>query len=204
MKNSRYHARFIAMKKLTTPLLATLLALSASGYLTAADPENSFGLAPSAAPQLPQVNPAPAPAAPLPLIPEAPQQSLEKPTNPTAPGMGDATTGDSANRPVKVVGDKTAAEEDKLKKRIALRQAQTKAERDPGLQEIYSRALVARTDFEQRKLFTDYYNGLVDRIAKFDKGMTKEEAAALRTSYTTRFVQNRIAPTIDPATFQKH
>jgi len=187
------------MKKLTTPLLATLLALSAAGRLTAADPDSSFGLAPSAAPQLPQVNPAPAPAstAPLSLIPEAPQQSLEKPTDPAA-----AATGEAAAK-TKPLGDKTAAEEDKLKKKIVFRQAKTKAERDPELQAIYKRALAAPTDFEQRKLFIDYFNGLVDRIAKFNPKMTKEEVAALRAQYTGRFFQVRIAPTIDPATFRK-
>ncbi|TCO91996.1 hypothetical protein EV701_107278 [Chthoniobacter flavus] len=188
------------MKKLTTPLLATLFALSAAGRLTAADPDSAFGLAPSAAPQLPQVNPAPAPApaTSLPLIPEAPQQSLEKPTNPAA-----TATGDAATKAAKSLGDKTAAEEDKLKKKIALQQAKTKAARDPELQAIYKQALAAPTDFEQRKLFIDYYNGLVDRMAKFNPKLAKEEVAALRSQYTGRFFQTRIAPTIDPATFRK-
>jgi len=181
MKNSGYRAHFIAMKTLTTPILATLLALSASGRLAAADPESSFGLAPSAAPQLPQVNPSS-----LPLIPETPQQNLEKPR--INPHQADIPH-----------GDKTSMAEDKLKITIALRQARIKAERDPALQAIYVKALAAHTDFEQRKLFIDYYNGLVDGIVKFNPGMTKEAVDELRNEYVSRFVQKRIAPTIDPA-----
>lgn len=192
MKNSGYLARFIAMKKLTTPLLVTLLALSAASRLAAADPESSFGLAPSPAQQLPP----PAPSS-IPLIPEAPTQALEKPAGQSS------STDQPGTAPAKPLGDKTAMEEDKLKKMIALRQAKTKAERDPALQAINHEALIAHTDFEQRKLFLDYYNGLVDRIAKFNPTMTKEEVATLRAQYTGRFIQVRLQPTIDPATFRR-
>jgi len=166
------------MNKLTTSLLAALLALSTR--LPAADPESAFGLAPSAAPQL-------QPAAPsnLPLIPESPEPA-DKPAKAGSP----------------TAEDKTAMAEDKLKKKIAFRTAKMKAERDPGLQALKLQAIAAPTDFEQRKLFTDYYNALVDRIAKFNPGMTKEEIDTLRAQYTNRFTQVRIAPTIDPATFR--
>jgi hypothetical protein len=167
------------MNKLTTSLLAALLALSTR--LPAADPESAFGLAPSAAPQL-------QPAAPsnLPLIPETPEPADK--------------AGKAGSPPAE---DKTAMAEDKLKKKIALRVAKMKAERDPGLQALKLQAIAAPTDFEQRKLFTDYYTTLVDRIAKLNPGMTKEEIDLLRTQYTGRFTQVRIAPTIDPATFRK-
>ena len=192
MKNSGYPLHFIAMKKLTTSLFATLLALSASGRLSAAEPESSFGLAPSAAPQLPATS-----SPGLPPIPEAPQQSLEKPVDRSG------GTEQGTSKPAKPLGDKTAMAEDKLKKEIALRQAKTKAERDPNLQAIYAQALAAHTDFEQRKLFLDYYNGLVERIVKFNPGMTKEEVDTMRALYTNRYLQVRIRPTIDPATFRK-
>lgn len=170
------------MKKLTTPLLAALLALSASARLSAAEPESAFGLAPSAAPQVP-------PSAPsnLPLIPESPEP-IEKPS--AKPSDGPAALPS---------GDKTSLAEDKLKKQIAMRQAKTKAERDPELIALKQQAIEAPTDFEQRKLFIDYYTRLVDRIAKFNPGMKKEDIELLKTSYTGRFFQVRIAPTIDPA-----
>ena len=168
------------MKKLTTPLLTALLALSASSRLAAAEPESAFGLAPSAAPQI-------QPSAPssLPLIPESPEP-LEKPAKADKPATATAT-------------DRTAVAEDLLKKKIALRQARMKAERDPKLQAVWQQALDAKTDFEQRKIFIDYYTSLVDRIVKFNPGMTKAEIETLRTQYTGRFFQVRIAPTIDPA-----
>lgn len=192
MKNSGYRLSLIAMKKLTTSLFATLLALSATGRLATAEPDSSFGLAPSAAPQIP-----PASSPGLPLIPEAPQQSLEKPTDQSS-GAGQSST-----KAPKPLSDKTAMAEDKLKKEIALRQAKTKAQRDPALQALFAQALAAHTDFEQRKLFLDYYNGLVDRIVKLNHGMTKEEVDSMRALYTNRFVQVRIRPTIDPATFRR-
>jgi len=169
------------MNKLTTPVIAAFLALAAR--LPAAEPESSFGLAPAAAPQL-----QPATPSNLPLIPEAPQ----------AP--------EKADRPaVQPGGDKTAIAEDKLKKQIALRQAKMKAERDPALQAIKDQAIAAPTDFEQRKLFVDYYTALVDRIVKFNPGMTQAEIDELKSLYTRRFIQVRVAPTIDPATFRtKH
>ena len=187
MKNSGYSDRFIAMKKLTTPLLATLVALSALAGLSAAEPQSAFGLAPSAEPQL---QPAPAPSN-LPLIPEAPEPSLEKPSTGKAP---DNTA--AAEIPH---GDRTTVAEDRLKKKIALRQAMTKAEREPDLVALKAQAIVAHTDYEQRKLFIDYFNRLVDRTAKYSPGgMKKEDITALKEHYTGRFFQTRIAPTIDP------
>jgi hypothetical protein len=182
MKNSGYHDPLIAMKTLTTPLLATLLVLSAR--LVAAEPESSFGLAPSPAPQL-------APASNLPLIPE-PVQPVEKPKGKAAPaGEADKTR-----------GDKTAMAEDKLKRNIQLRQAKTKAEREPALQALKAQALEASTDYEQRKLFIDYYTRLCDRIAKYDPALKKEDIATLKQNYTGRYLQTRIAPTIDPDSFR--
>ncbi|HSI11937.1 MAG TPA: hypothetical protein VK961_07825 [Chthoniobacter sp.] len=171
--------------KLTTPLLATLLALSASGRLTAAEPESSFGLAPATQQQLP-----PPVNSSLPLIPESPEP-IEKPS--TKPG---------ATQPALPSGDKTSLAEDHLKKHIALREAKTKAERDPALIALKQQAIEAPTDFEQRKLFIDYYSGLVLGIAKYNPSMTKEDIALLKAQYTGRFIQVRLAPTIDPATFR--
>ena len=185
MKNSGYLGPLTAMMKLTTPLLATVLALSASARLTAAEPESAFGLAPSGTPQV-----LPPPSS-LPLIPESPEP-IEKPS-----------TKPSVTRADLPRGDKTSLAEDQLKKHIALREAKTKAERDPALMALKQEAIVAPTDFEQRKLFIDYYTALVQRIAKYNPSMTKEEVALLKTQYTGRFIQVRLEPTIDPATFRK-
>lgn len=180
------------MKKLTTPLLAAVLALSASAGLSAAEPESAFGLAPATEPQI-----LPAPATPespsnLPLIPETPD-SVAKPkagqSSKTAPGLPQ--------------GDKTAMAEDKTNKQIALRKAKNKAEREPDLMALKVQALEAPTDFEQRKIFIDYYTKLVDRIAKYSEPkLKKEDIDTLKSSYTGRFYQTRVAPTIDPATFR--
>jgi hypothetical protein len=96
-------------------------------------------------------------------------------------------------------GDKTSVAEDELKKRILLRQARVKAEREPDLQALKTKALAARTDFEQRKVFIEYYTGLVERMGKFEPGLKKEDLDELKRMYTGRFVQTRLAPTIDPA-----
>jgi len=175
------------MKKLTTPLFATLLALSVR--LAAADPESAFGLAPSAAPQL---APAPAPAAPAspsnPLIPES-MPSADKPAK-------------HADQPSR---DRTAVAEDKLKHRIELREARNKAERDPGLQALLAQAYAAPTDFEQRKLFVDYFTLLADRMGKIDPALKKEEIEELKGKYAGPYFQTRISPTVNPATFRtKH
>ncbi len=177
MKSFRYLGRFTAMKRLPTFLFATLLALSASGKLAAADPESAFGLAPTP----PAQNP---PPQSVPLIPDG-LQPVEKPK--------DSTT-----------KDRTSMAEDKLRKRIQFRQVEAKVEREPDLQALKARAEAAPTDFEQRKLYIDYYTAFCDRMTKFDKTLKKEDVDALRVSYTGRFYQTRIAPTVDPATFRKN
>lgn len=172
------------MKKLTTPLLATLLALSVR--LTAAEPDSAFGLAPSAGPRL---SPAPPPGAPgIPLIPET-VQPAEKPDK-------------GADRPQK---DRTAVAEDKMKHRIEVRLARNKAEREPDLQALKAKAYAARTDYEQRKLFIEYFTALADRMGKIDPALRKEEIEELKARYSGPYYQVRISPTVDPDTFRtKH
>jgi len=170
------------MKKLTVPLLATLVALSPR--LAAAEPESTFGLAPSPVPQL-----APAPAAPsapsIPLIPEA-APSLEKPAQATSLPQS----------------DRTAVAEDKMKHKIELRQARNKAEGEPDLMALKAKALAAPTDYEQRKLFIDYFTALAERMGKFDPALKKEEITALKSLYTGQYIPSHVSPTIDPATFR--
>ena len=172
------------MKKLTTPLLATLLALSTR--LGAADPDSAFGLAPSAAPQL---APASAPAAPsIPLIPET-LQPADKPDK----------GADQAQK------DRTAVAEDKMKHRIQVRLARNKAEREPDLQALKAKAYAAPTDYEQRKLFIEYFTALAERMGKVDPALKKEEVEGLKSQYAGPYYQTRISPTVDPETFRtKH
>jgi hypothetical protein len=54
-----------------------------------------------------------------------------------------------------------------------------------------------------RKLYIDYYNGICDLVAKIDPTITKGELDSLRNAYVGRYIQNRIEPTVDPATFRK-
>ena len=166
------------MKKLPPLVFAALLALSTAGQWALAEPGSSFGLAPSAPPP---VDPA-SPAAGLPLIPD----SLTPPDKSAKPG-----------EPPKGA-DKTALAEDKLRKRIQIRQAEAKAERDPELQAIKARAAVAPTFYEQRNLYIDYYTKLCDRMAVIDKTILKADIETMKNSYTSRFIQNHIAPTIAP------
>lgn len=178
------------MKKLTTPLFATVLALATR--LAAAEPESAFGLAPAPAPSIAPASPPPASSAPsspgIPLIPDS-TQSLEKP----------------AQNPAQSQPDRTAAAEDKIKHRVEVRLARNKAERDPDLQALKAKGYAATTDFEQRKLFIAYFALLVERMGKVDPALKKEELDALRSQYASAFLQVRVSPTVDPATFHtKH
>jgi hypothetical protein len=183
------------MNKLTTLLPATLLALACQ--LAAAEPESSFGLAPSSSPQLapgtpqPAAAPAPAaaaaaPASSIPLIPDS-LQPTEKP------------------KPPKMQGDRTALSEDKLKHKIEIRLAKNKAEREPDLIALKAQAYAAPTDFEQRALFTRYYKSLAERMGKMDRAILQPEIEELKARYSAEYYQFRISPTVDPETFRnKH
>ena len=168
------------MKRLPTLLSTAFAALFATGQLSAADPQSSFGLAPSAPP------PAPAETtSDSPLIPEI------APTKPLTREEAKAAAYKGMN--------KTEVSEDKLRQRIQWRAATAKAERDPGLQAIKAKALAARTDYEQRQIFIDYYTKFFDLVAKIDPKLPKAEIDTKKAMYTARFTQGRVAPTIDPA-----
>lgn len=180
------------MKRLPTLLLATLAASFVACPLPAAEPGSSFGLAPSAAPQLPA---APATDAPAATTPAATTPAPDVPAVPEAAEPPRKLTKEEQYAGM----DKTAVAEDKRRKLMQYRVATVKAERDPGLQAIKARALVARTDFEQRKIFIEYYTKLYELIGKMDPTIKKDELAQKRDLYIARFVQGRVAATIDPA-----
>jgi hypothetical protein len=175
------------MKRLTLFPFATLFALAASSQFAAADPQSAFGLAPTSESLQPsQPAQAPQPSTGNPLIPEA-VQPLEK----------------AAADAAKQKDNQTVIEDDKLHKRVKIRQALTKAQRDPHLQAIMARAYKVDTDFEQRQIFIDYYNGLCALVLKIDPTLNKDDVEAMRKLYTGRYYEARIAPTVDPATFRK-
>ena len=183
------------MKRLTFFPFAMLFAFAASARLAAADPQSNFGLAPT----LPQslqpapASPAPAPAG-VPLIPDA-LPAADKPSPEAGKAHGGLEKTDKPNQ--------TVLEEDKLHKRIQYRKAMTKALRDPGLNAIKETALKSKTDFEYRKHFVDYYNGLFDLVEKIDKTLDHDEMEAMRKSCTARYFESRIQGAVDPATFRK-
>jgi hypothetical protein len=203
-ENFRLPCAFPAMKRLTIFPFAMLFALAASARLAAADPQSNFGLAPTPpgslqpAPSSPapeQLSPAPAPApAGVPLIPDT-LPAADKPSAEAGKSMGGL---EKTNKP-----NQTVLEEDKLHKRIQYRRAMTKALRDPGLNAMKETALKSKTDFEYRKRFIDYYNGLFDLLEKIDKTLDHDEMEVMRKACTNRYLESRIQGAVDPATFRK-
>jgi hypothetical protein len=179
------------MKRLTILPLATLFALAIR--LAAADPQSNFGLVPAPPESLQPSSPGSAPSG-VPLIPDS-LPATDKPS----PEAGKASGGlEKTARP-----NQTVVEEDKLHERIKYRKAMTRALRDPGLNAIKEQALNSKTDFEYRKHFIDYYNGLFNLVEKIDKTLNHDEMEVMRRACTGRYFQARMEPTVDPATFRK-
>ena len=62
-----------------------------------------------------------------------------------------------------------------------MREAKTKAQRDPAVQAEWDRAIEARTDYEKREALKSYYKMLYGRIAKIDPTL-KKPIEALETT----------------------
>ena len=172
MKFSDYVPVLIAMKKTPALLLVSLLTAPALFAQAPAEPASSFGLAPSAPPQQPPASAASLMPEGLPPLDKSPLSKQEK------------------TRP-----DKTAIAEDALLKRIKIREAKTKALRDPAIQAEWEKSLVAKTDYEKREILKNYYTMLCARMVKID-GSIQTEVEALRDSYISDISQKRIAPTV--------
>jgi hypothetical protein len=196
-ENFRLVCALPAMKRLTIFPFAMLFALAVSARLAAADPQSNFGLAPTPPDSL-----QPAPSSPgaasapsgVPLIPES-LSPADKPSPEAGKAHGGLEKTDKPNT--------TVIEEDKLHKRIQYRKAMTKALRDPGLNAIKEQAFKSKTDFEYRKHFVDYYNGLFDLLEKIDKTLDHDEMEVMRKACTNRYLESRIQGAVDPATFRK-
>ncbi len=121
----------------------------------------------------------------LPLIPEIPMPALPP-------------RGRSLESPIKKRDSVTADAEDAIKQRIRLREAKTKAQRDPAVQAEWDRAATMRTDYEKRDVLKSYYRLLYGRMAKVDPSLKLPIDALLKESLQ-RLEQYKIAPTQPPA-----
>jgi hypothetical protein len=164
------------MKRLSAFFFAALLAAFASQCFAAEAPSSAFGLTPAKQDSL-----LPSGAGELPLMPE------------NTPGSDPS----ASNKKEKVSA--TDAAEDALRQRIQLREAKTKAKRDPALQALWAQGLAARTDYEQRAIWKDYYRQLYTLMGKIDKTLKKETLDSLFNEDISRYKQSRIAPTEPPA-----
>jgi hypothetical protein len=165
------------MKRPTALFLATLLAACTLVRVHAQEPSSAFGLTPAKQDSL-----LPSGAGELPLIPD-----------------GIPATGKAAFEQIKKEKkSQTDAAEDALRDRIKLREARSKAQRDPGLQALWAQGAAARTDYEQRAIWTDYYAKLYALMGKIDKSLKKENLDAMVKEDTGRYRQSRIAPTEPP------
>lgn len=171
----------MAMKKLSASFVTTLLLAAASLPVLAQEPSSSFGLTPGKPDTI-----LPAGSGELPLMPDGASSILDK-----SP-LGGAKTAKTPKQSL------TDAAEDALKERLKVRVAKTKAEREPDLQAIWDQGLAAKTDYEQRELWTSYYRKFCDRIGKFDKTIPKATLDTMYAGYVARFNQSRIAPTQKP------
>ena len=128
------------------------------------------------------------PPADLPLIPEIPIPQDRPPRNP------------GVESPIKTKrSSATAAAEDELKQRIRLREARTKALRDPAVQAEFARANEVKTDYERREALRNYYKLLYGRMVKLDSSLKSPVDKLLKQALNT-LDQDHIAPTQQPAT----
>lgn len=92
---------------------------------------------------------------------------------------------------------KTDQSTEELMERIRIREARTKAERDPQVQAEWANATAAKKDYYKREALKAYYTALYGRMVKIDPSLKKtlelHKAAALR-----RLEQTRIDPTEPP------
>jgi len=126
------------------------------------------------------------PPAGLPLIPEVPLPTDLPPR------------GRSTESPIKRRDSVTADAEDAVKQRIRIREAKTKAQREPAVQAEWDRANGLRTDFEKRDALKSYYRLLYGRMIKIDPSLKAPVDTLLQQSLA-RLEQTKIAPTQPPS-----
>lgn len=184
------------MKRLTFLLAATLLtapslfaedkvpALRATPSDTPREPSAPEGDRLELIPTKPaQIMP---PPAGLPLIPEIPMPPPLPPTR------------SRPESPIRKRDSATADAEDAVKQRIRIREAKTKAQRDPAIQAEWDRAESLRTDYEKREAMKNYYRLLYGRMTKLDPSLKAPIDTLLQQSLA-RLDQTKIAPTQPPS-----
>ena len=139
----------------------------------------------------------------LELMPSKPAQLLPPPSGlsliPEIPLPPERSRPRTVESPIKKRDSATADAEDLIKQRIRLREAKTKAQRDPAVQAEWDRAAAVRTDYEKREALKSYYKLLYGRMAKVDPALKAPIETQLRESLG-QLEQTRIAPTQPPAT----
>lgn len=187
------------MKRLPALLAASLLA---TFPLFAQDKAAAPAADAPADPSLPPLAPSEKDKDRLELMPSKPAQLIPPPIDlpliPEMPIPQDRPSRRGVESPIKPKRDSaTAAAEDELKQRVRLREARTKALRDPAVQAEWARANEVKTDYEKRAALTSYYKLLYGRMAKIDVSL-KAPADKLLKQSLAQFAQTRIAPTQPP------
>ena len=139
----------------------------------------------------------------LELMPSKPAQLLPPPSGlsliPEIPMPPEKSRPRAVESPIKKRDSATADAEDLIKQRIRLREAKTKAQRDPAVQAEWDRAAAVRTDYEKREVLKGYYKLLYGRMAKVDPALKAPIETQLREALG-QLEQTKIAPTQPPAT----
>ena len=191
--------------KPTTALLT--LALLAAHPLFAEDKAPakapaSAAAEPAADISLPPLAPAEKDKDRLELMPSKPAQLLPPPSGlsliPEMPLPPEKSRPRTVESPIKK-RDTTADAEDLVRQRIRMREARTKAQREPVVQAEWERAAAMKTDYEKREVLKGYYRLLYGRMARIDPTLKAPIDQQLHESLG-QLEQNHIAPTQPPST----
>ena len=137
----------------------------------------------------------------LELIPTRPAQVLPPPVDlPLIPALPNPSEKNQSNlpaNPLKKRDSTTAAAEESVKERIRIREAKTKAQRDPAIQAEWAYSNQVKTDYEKRQALQNYYQLLYTRMAKIDPSIKLATEVLLKASLA-ELKQSKIAPTLPP------
>jgi hypothetical protein len=136
----------------------------------------------------------------LELIPTKPAQVLPPPVDlPLVPALPNPSEKNGSNLPANPLKkrDSTAAAEESVKERIRIREAKTKAQRDPAIQAEWAYSNQVKTDYEKRQSLQTYYQLLYTRMAKIDPSIKLATEVLLKASLA-ELNQSKIAPTLPP------
>ncbi len=133
----------------------------------------------------------------MPAQPELAPPATDSTLIPETPATVGKPRGGAISQPKKAKKSATEAAEGAMAQRVRLRQAKTRAMRDPAVQAEWQRSESARTEFDRRETLKRFYTLLYSRMGKLDgslkKDLAQEQAFALR-----RLTQTRIEATETP------